>query len=408
MPGRRQIPQEYSMTDVTRRFDVVIVGGGIMGSSTAYWLASNPDFRGSVAVIEKDPTYEFSTTARSNSCIRLQFSTALNIEISKFGVQFLHNLPDYLAVGDERPDVSFRECGYLFLATTPEGRDVLLANHATQRWHGITDVAALTPEALAARFPWMNTDGVTGATLGLKHEGAFDPYSLLQAFKKKARSLGVTYLAEEVVGLHYTDRRVSEVVTSVGSIGCGTVVNAAGAWARGIAAMVNIDLPVFPRPRSVFVFTCPVAIPDLPLLIDPDGFYVRPDGPNYVCGMKPPVDRDFNSHDFDVDYRWFDEELWPRLARWVPAFESVKMQRAWTGHYEYNTFDRNALMGAHPAIDNLLFCNGFSGHGMQQSPAAGRGISELIAHGGYRTLDLGAFSVRRLVDNRPIIEQYVV
>jgi glycine/D-amino acid oxidase-like deaminating enzyme len=229
---------------------------------------------------------------------------------------------DYLTVGDERPDVSFRECGYLFLATTPQGRDVLLENHATQRRHGITDVAALTPEALAARFPWMNTDGVTGETLGLKHEGAFDPYSLLQAFKKKARSLGVTYLAEEVVGLRHADRRISEVVTGVGSMGCGTVVNAAGAWARGIAAMVNIDLPVFPRPRSVFVFTCPVAIPDLPLLIDPDGFYVRPDGPNYVCGMKPPDDRDLNSHDFDVDYRWFDEELWPRLARWVPAFES--------------------------------------------------------------------------------------
>ena len=396
------------MIGTARKFDVVIVGGGIMGSSTAYWLASNADFRGSISVIEKDPTYNFSTTARSNSCIRLQFSTSLNIEISKFGVQFLHHLPDYLAVDDEVPDVSFRECGYLFLATTPEGRDVLLQNHATQCRHGITDVAALTPEALSARFPWMNTEGVTGATLGLKHEGAFDPYSLLQAFKKKARSLGVKYLSEEVVGMRHAGRRISEVITDVGPIACGTVVNAAGAWARGIAAMADIDLPVFPRPRSVFVFTCPVAIPDLPLLIDPEGFYVRPDGRNYVCGMKPPDDRDLDSHDFEVDYRWFDDELWPRLARWVPAFESVKMQRAWTGHYEYNTFDRNALMGAHPSIENLFFCNGFSGHGMQQSPAAGRGISELITHGGYRTLDLGAFSIQRLVDNRPIIEQYVV
>jgi FAD-dependent oxidoreductase domain-containing protein 1 len=392
----------------SRKFDVVIVGGGIMGSSTAYWLASNPDFSGNIAVIEKDPTYAFSTTARSNSCIRLQFSTALNIEISKFGVQFLQQLPKYLTVGDEGPDISFRECGYLFLATTPEGRDKLLQNHATQRRHGITDVAALTPEALAVRFPWMNTEGVTGATLGLKYEGAFDPYSLLHAFKKKARSLGVTYLAEEVVGLRHTGTRVSEVVTRNGPVECETVVNAAGAWARGVAAMANIDLPVFPRPRFVFAFTCPVAIPDLPLLIDPDGFYVRPDGPNFICGMKPPDDQDRNSHDFDVDYCWFDDELWPRLARWVPAFESVKMRHAWTGHYEYNTFDRNALMGAHPSIGNLLFCNGFSGHGMQQSPAAGRGISELIVYGEYRTLDLSAFSIQRLVDNRPIIEQYVV
>ena len=396
------------MTDAKRKFDVVIAGGGIMGSSAAYWLASNPDFGGSVAVIEKDPSYAFSTTARSNSCIRLQFSTALNIEISKFGVQFLSRLPEYLTVGDERPDISYRECGYLFLATTPEGRDILLQNHATQRRHGVTEVIALTREELAGRFPWLNTEGVTAATLGLKHEGAFDPYSLLQAFKRKARSLGVTYLAEEVVGLRRTGRRVSAVLTHAGSIECGTVVNAAGAWARGIAAMADIDLPVFPRPRFVFVFTCPTAIPDLPLLIDPEGFYVRPDGPQYVCGMKPQDDQDHNSHDFEVDYRWFDDELWPRLARWVPAFESARMQRAWTGHYEYNTFDRNALMGAHPSVDNLLFCNGFSGHGMQQSPAAGRGISELIAYGAYRTLDLGAFSIQRLVDNRPIIEQYVV
>jgi FAD-dependent oxidoreductase domain-containing protein 1 len=223
------------MSDGSRRFDVVIVGGGIMGSSTAYWLASNPSFGGTIAVIEKDPTYNFSTTARSNSCIRLQFSTALNIEISKFGVQFLHHLPDYLTVDDEVPDVSFRECGCLFLATTPEGRDLLLENHAAQRRHGITDVAALTPQALAACFPWMNTEGVTGATLGLRHEGAFDPYSLLQAFKKKARSLGVTYLSEEVLEMRHAARRVSEVITNIGPIGCGTVVNAAGAWARGVS-----------------------------------------------------------------------------------------------------------------------------------------------------------------------------
>ena len=392
----------------SRRFDVVIVGGGIMGSSIACWLAANRDFQGSVAVLEKDPTYRFSSTARSNSCIRMQFSTAVNIEMSRFGIHFIRNAADYLAVDGEAPDLAFREFGYLFLATTAAGWKILLQNHAIQQGLGVLDIAALTGAQLGARFPWMNVQDVTGATLGLRNEGAFDPHSLLQGFKRKARSLGVAYLAEEVVGMTRAGRTISAVQTRHDSIQCGTVVNASGAWARGVASMAGIDLPVVPRPRFVFVFSCPTRIPDFPLLIDPDGLYVRPEGQYFVCGMKPPPEQDRDSHDFDVDYRWFDDQLWPRLARWVPAFESVKMLRAWTGHYEYNTFDRNALLGAHPGVDNLLFCNGFSGHGMQQSPAAGRGISELIAYGEYRTLDLTAFSARRLAENRPVIEQYVV
>jgi len=391
-----------------RRFDVVIVGGGVIGSSIAYWLAANTDFGGSVAVIEKDPTYAFSTTARSNSCIRMQFSTPMNIAISRFGIQFIKNVSAYLSTDSDTADVSFREFGYLFLGTSVKDREILLRNHALQRHHGIEDVVALTAEELGARFPWMSVEGVTCATLGLRNEGGFDPYLFLQAFKRKARSLGVTYLGEEVVGMRRAGHRVLSVQTSSGSIECGTVVNAAGAWAREVAAMAAVDLPVFPRPRSVFVFSCPTKIPNMPLLIDPDGLYVRADGAHFLCGMKPAAELDRNSHDFDVDYRWFDEEIWPRLARWVPAFESVKVQRAWTGHYEYNTFDRNAVLGPHPEVDNLFFCNGFSGHGMQQAPAVGRGINELIAYGRYVTLDLSTFSARRLVDNQPIVEEYVV
>jgi len=391
------------------RFEVVIVGGGIMGSSTAYWLASNPNFQGSVAVVEKDPTYTYSTTARSNSSIRMQFSTGLNIELSKFGIHFIKNAASYLATNDEPPHLSFVESGYLFLATTEAERRVLWANYAVQRAHGIEDVITLEPDDLARRFPWLNVGGVTGATLGLRNEGWFDPYGLLQAFKRKARSLGVTYLADEVVGLRLDGRRITQVqLKDRRAIDCAVVVNAAGAWSRNIAAMVGIDIPVYPRRRFVFVFRAEKQIENCPLVIDPLGFYFRPEGEFYLCGMKPPADLDPNSHDFEVDYSWFEERLWPLLWRWVPDFAAVKVQRAWTGHYEYNTFDRNALLGLHPAIENLYFCNGFSGHGMQQSPAAGRGISELITYGAYRSLDLSPFSIERLVHNRPIVEQYVV
>jgi Glycine/D-amino acid oxidases (deaminating) len=394
-----------------RNYDVVIVGGGVIGSSIAYWLAANPDFDGRIAVVEKDPTYEFSTTARSNSSIRLQFSTALNIKISQFGIAFLQNLPDYLTTDGEKPDVSYYQGGYLFLAETEQEKRVLLQNRAIQRENGVTDadVGVFEPDALRERFPWLNTDGLSLGTLGLRGEGWFDPYGLLQAFKRKARSLGADYIKDEVVGIERTGERIEAVTLKSGErIGCGTLVNAAGAWAGQVAALAGIDLPVHPRRRLVFVVSCQTEVKGMPLVIDPKGFYMRPEGKYFICGMKPPADRDPNSHSFDVDYDWFDETLWPILARWVPAFEAVKMERAWAGHYEYNTFDRNALLGHHPGTDNMVFANGFSGHGMQQAPAVGRGISELIAYGEYRSLDLSEFAVSRLVEGKPIIEQYVV
>ena len=204
------------------------------------------------------------------------------------------------------------------------------------------------------------------------------------------------------------DRVVSLSLKSGETTACGTVVNAAGAWAGQVAAMAGADLPGFPRRRLVFVVSCQTEIKGMPLVIDPQGFYMRPEGKYFICGMKPPADQDPNSHSFDVDYNWFDETLWPILARWVPAVKAVKMERGWAGHYKFNTFDRKALLGYHPGIENMVFANGLSGHGMQQRLAVGRVVSELITHGNYRSLDLSEFSVARLVEGKPIIEQYVV
>lgn len=388
---------------------VAIVGGGAVGSSIAHFLASHPRFRGEVVVIERDPTYRYASSALSASAIRQQFSTPVNIEISRFGVDFLRHLGEYLAVGDEHPDVGLSEPGYLFLAT-PAGVPVLERIHEVQRTHGV-DVALLTPAGVADRFPWMNPSGIGAASLGLSGEGWFDGYALLQAFRRKALALGATYLAQEAVGFSRTGRRVIAVALADGSsVPCDVAVNAAGPWAARVAAMLDIDLPVRARRRCVFLFACRTTLPGCPLVIDPSGVWFRSDGPNFLTGTSPrqgEPDPDDAPLD-EVDERLFSDRIWPVLASRVPAFEAVKVLKSWAGYYEFNTVDHNGIVGPHPAFDNVLFANGFSGHGLQQSPAVGRGIAEWIVEGGYRNLDLSPLAFTRLLEGRRLLELNVI
>ena len=249
---------------------VAIVGGGAVGSSIAYFLASHPRFRGDVVVIERDPSYRYASSALSASAIRQQFSTPVNIEISRFGLDFLRHLGEYLAVGDERPDVGLSEPGYLFLAT-PAGVPVLEQNHRVQREHGV-DVALLTPAGLAERFPWMNVQGIAAASLGLSGEGWFDGYALMQALRRKARALGVEMLAGDVSAIDHAGGRVSGVQLADGSrITAGTVIVTAGTGTPALLKPFGVPLPVETRKRFVFSFACRTPLPGFPLLIDPSG-----------------------------------------------------------------------------------------------------------------------------------------
>jgi glycine/D-amino acid oxidase-like deaminating enzyme len=191
-------------------------------------------------------------------------------------------------------------------------------------------------------------------------------------------------------------------------IACGTVVNAAGPWARAVAAMAGVPLPVEARRRCVFVFDARRRLEDCPLVIDTSGIWFRPEGEYFICGTSPPEAEDLHELPLEVDHRQFDEVLWPALAARVPAFEAIKQVNAWAGYYEYNTFDQNAVLGPHPEIGNFLFANGFSGHGIQQAPAAGRAIAELIAHGRYTSLDLSIFGYERIAAERPVVEKNVI
>jgi sarcosine oxidase len=387
--------------------DVAVVGGGVIGSAIAYFLLGQMDFRGRVVVIEKDPGYAAAATARSAGGIRQQFSTPENIAMSSFGAKFVKQVADYLTVDGEAPSLPFTEWGYLFLATAP-GLATLKANQTTQQRLG-ADVALLTPPELKTRFPWLQVDDLSGGSFGRSNEGWIDPYGLLQAFKRKARSLGAVYLHDEVVGVERAGPRIAAVqLAKGGRLACGTMVDSAGYHAHEIAAMAGVNLPIRPRKRFIFAFDCKASIERAPLLIDPTGVYFRPEGTGFICGVSPPEDADPDCFDFEVDYALFDETIWPALAHRVPAFEAIKLVRAWAGHYDYNTLDQNAILGAHPEIPNLYFATGFSGHGLQQSPAVGRATAELIAHGAYRSIDLSRFGYDRIRRGEPIIELNVV
>ena len=392
---------------MSRKFEVVIVGGGVIGSSAAYFLATERSFGGSVAVIERDATYAEAATPRSAGGIRQQFSTPENVLISAFGASFIKSAKEHLAVGADEPDLQFREGGYLFLATGA-GLETLIANQQLQRQLG-AETQLLNPKELSGTFPWLNCSDLAGGSFGPRNEGWLDPYSLLQAFRRKARALGVTYLQDEVTGIDISQNRVRSVSLRSGeAIECGAVINCAGVNAWRIAAWAGLDLPVRPRKRLVYVFDCREELTGVPLTIDPSGVWVRPEGANFICGVSPEEDSDPDSTDFEIEYGLFEETIWPTLAHRVPAFEAIKLIRAWAGHYDYNVFDQNVIIGAAPHVPNFLMANGFSGHGLQQSPAIGRALSELVTFGAFRTLDLRRFGYDRVLSGRAIREANVV
>ena len=388
----------------TQTFDVVIVGGAAVGSAVAYFLTHDLGFTGSVAVIERDPTYAQAATTLSAASIRQQFSTLENIRMSGFGMSFFRDLKARFGA---EADISYRERGYLLMAAE-SGADVLRTNHRVQTAER-ADIVLLDPDAMAAKFPWLNASDLTLGAFGQTGEGWFDAHSLLMLLRNAARAKGARYIHGEVCGISRDSSRITDVTLANGErIACDTLVNAAGPQAGGVAALAGIALPVEPRKRSVFVVACRTPLPGMPLMVDPSGVWIRPEGEMYICGVSPPEDADPRATDFEVDYAQFDDIVWPVLAHRVPAMEALKLQRAWAGHYDYNTLDQNAVVGRHPDIVNFIFANGFSGHGLQQSPASGRAVAELIVHERFVSLDLTIFGYERVMARRPVKELNVI
>ena len=390
-------------------YDVVIVGGAMYGSSVAWWLSQISDFQGRILVVERDPTYEFASTSHTNSCIRQQFSNPTNIRVSQFGAEFIKNFRSFMGDGPDVPRLHLQSYGYMYLADTPEFAATLKETQRLQESLG-AGTRHMTRDEIAAAYPFYQLDDIVAANHNLVDEGYFDGGTMFDWFKRMARRNGVEYIANEVVGMTRGASGIDSVTLSSGEvIASGTVVNASGPRAAATARMAGIDIPVVPRKRYTFIFDAAHPLDrDLPLTIDPSGVHMRSEGKYYLAGCPPDVDPDVAYDDFGFDHSIWQEKIWPIVATRVPQFEAVKVINEWVGHYAYNTFDQNALIGRSEEAPNFIYVNGFSGHGLQQSPAFGRGISELIAFGEYRSLDLSAFDVNRVTRGERFQEKAVI
>ncbi|XP_037074078.1 LOW QUALITY PROTEIN: FAD-dependent oxidoreductase domain-containing protein 1-like [Pollicipes pollicipes] len=432
-----------SRTHYPSHCDVCIIGGGIMGSAIAFWLKLRAGPAVQVVVVERDSTYRTASTPLSVGGLRQQFSLPENIQMSMFSAQFLRNVNRFLAVeGEEPPDVQFHPQGYLMCAA-PDRAARLEENYRTQIENG-AKVELMTPARMKERFPWVNTDGVALACHGQENEGWFDPHLLLRAFRRKATHMGVEYVEGEAAGFesryvanmqvagrqsvaggnYVLDRVVvRQADGEVKTVKAAVFVTAAGANTAEVARLAGIGegegllampVPVEPRKRYVYFYHSPDGPGlDCPLLVDPTGTYFRREGlgGHYICGKSPTGavdDPEPDTGDLEVDHGYFQSHIWANLAARVPSFENLKVKSSWAGFYDYNTLDQNAIIGPHPYHHNMFLATGFSGHGIQQAPAVGRAISEHILDGEFRTIDLTRMGFKRVLENKPLLEQNIV
>lgn len=267
-------------------YDVVIIGGAVIGSSVAFFLTANPDFDGSVLILERDPTFAQASTSLSSSAIRNQFSNPINVQIGQFGTKFIRDFAETMDVDGDKPDLGFQEGGYLFLASTDEQTQTLRDNHDVQKALG-ADVVLWSPDGLKAAFPHLKVDDLQLASYGQSGEGWFSNTGMMNGFRKKARAQGADYVVDEVVDVIRDGDKITDIVLKSGkTVACGTLVNASGPRAAQTAAMAGLTVPVEPRKRSLFVFDCATS-PEgtatvnngrLPLMIDTSGTFCRPEG----------------------------------------------------------------------------------------------------------------------------------
>ena len=403
---------KFNTTPSQTSYDIVIIGGAMYGSSVAWFLTDNPDFDGSVLVIERDPSYEKCATAHTNSCIRQQFSNPLNVKISQFGAEFIKGFRRYLGNDPRVPDLSIQNYGYMYLADTDAFADQLRYSQKVQLASGAS-TQLMSPDEIGAAYPFYNVGDIQLGSINLVDEGYWDGGTVFDWWRRSARERGAEYVAGEVVemGKSVNGTRIETVTLANGDvIACGKVVNATGPRGAMTAKIAGIEIPIEPRKRFTWIFSAEQPLDrDLPLTIDPSGVHFRQDGPKtYLAGGHTDNDPAVDFDDFTMDHSIWQDKIWPTIATRIPQFEAIKVVTEWAGHYDYNTLDHNAILGPHSHVENFFFVNGFSGHGLQQSPAMGRGTAEMLTYGEYRTLDLSPFGYDRIAKGRPFSESAII
>ena len=383
-------------------YDISIVGGALTGSSTAYHLLMrDPTLR--VAVIERDMSFEFAASARSNAMVRVVFSQPENLLMSRYGQEVYGNYSDLMDVDGSRPHLDYLRGGLLIIGNTDEQAEDIRVNAAFQSGMGC-DVDLLTPSEIAARWPALNTQDISQAVLS-PDAGWIDPHGAMTGLRKKTRALGAEYINGDVMAITGQGAQVQSLTLADGrDIAARWIVNAAGAWAPELCRMAGFDIPVVPLPRMVYYFEPQEPVEALPYIRDGLGVGFRREGRGFISGVT-----DFEiagAFDFNVRHEWFEERVWMGLANRVPAFERIKVMNSWVGHYAQNLFDGNMVIGAWPGgYDNFLIATGYSGHGLQHAPAVGRALSELILDGGFQSIDLTQLTCQRVIDNLPYAER---
>ena len=388
--------------------EVLIAGGAVMGASVAFWLTRlDPSLK--VTVVEPDPSYATSSTALSAAGIRSQFSSEVNVAISRFGIEFIRDFARWTGPAGEVPDLGLRENGYLFLTATETGALQLENLAQMQRSLGAA-TEVLDRAGLALRFPWMALDDVVAGAIGARDEGFFDNMGLLSGLKNAARAAGAVWLRDRVTGFDRDGDRVTAALLEQGGRREADIfVNCAGPRCAGLMRSMGLDLPVEPRKRTIFVVDAPEARhPDAPLTVDHSGIWMRPEHNQWLAATVPATDGPCEDDDFVPQSELWEDHVWPALYNRAPGFEAAKVIREWAGHYAFNTLDQNAILGRNPQVPNLYHANGFSGHGLQQAPAVGRGIAEQIVHGDWVTLDLSPLGMQRVLDGAPFAEAAIV
>ncbi|MEM7330624.1 MAG: FAD-dependent oxidoreductase [Chloroflexota bacterium] len=394
------------------KFNILIIGGGIIGASIAYFLAESGQ-AGEIGVIEPDPTYQKAASSVGAGGVRQLFSQPENIEMSKFSLDFYKSFPNRMGINGTLANIDFSQCGYLFLVGERGARQ-LKANQQRQTALGVNAVL-LNPDELGNRFPSLGLGGVALACFS-PEDGTLNTTLALNGFRQKAASLGVQFITNKVVGLSKSSSQVEAAELASGqTIKADIFINAAGAWASEVSALIDMPLPIQPLCRVKHYWEATSPIEPTPLIKDESGVFFRQEGKGYVGGRpswEVPPGFHFREQNGEISHYfdgYFEQTVRPLLSNIVPAFKTVHSPRAWTGHYAQNELDGNMILGNWPQqAENFFVACGFSGHGVMHAPAVGMAMAELVLNGRFATIDLSRMSYQRVIDNNPYPEQGII